>query len=195
MRIWTVQHKGLWEDLKRNGIAFCNAPTMADDPDTDQFGNAYTWMEKQMEHRVPAPRPESAKHLIWGWAQYGNHKKTYHPDTTQYNGGNYVCFELDVPEEELLLSDFSLWNCILNEGVLGDKELDKRIDSFLASGNGFVALKDYPGELKDAVIKSWDRIFDLRTQDRHAPTHRRNRTIQATFWYIKESWIRGWRIY
>lgn len=159
MRIWTVQRKEVWEDLKRNGIAFCAVSPWTDEADQDNGKRAWEWMEEQMEQRIVMPRPADAKHPFWGWSQYRSHKVTYRPDMTHYNGRKYVFFELDIPDDELLLSDFLLWNAIQN-------------------GADF----------------AWERIFYLHRQDRISPRHIRNKTIQATFWYIRESWIRSWRI-
>lgn len=182
MIIRSVQKREVLDSVMSTGVAYCtDVRTMADDPDFPLFSVAYRWMSEQMERRIPSGKPERAQSPFWGWAQYGNSRKVYRMDQKQYSPEEYVLLTLDIPEDQLLLSDFDLWHYPLNGCACTDsRELRK------CQGQDFLSL---PEDLRNAIMKSWERIFDLRTQDRFQRRKRRNRYIQATFWQIRREWI------
>lgn len=45
--------------------------------------------------------------------------------------------------------------------------------------------KDYPVEIQKDIEKSWAAVFDLERRDKDVGrAHKRNRSIQATFWAL-----------
>jgi hypothetical protein len=49
---------------------------------------------------------------------------------------------------------------------------------------------DFPQELQDVIKKSWEVIFDLKNRDRRLnPKAIRNKSIQATLWWVRKEWI------
>lgn len=50
--------------------------------------------------------------------------------------------------------------------------------------------EEYPQNLCDRIEKSWEALFDLDRRDNVVGRrHKRNRSIQATFWILKQEYI------
>ena len=104
------------------------------------------------------------------------------------------CFRLtlEIPESDVLLSDFDLWHIVLNGGYLATSEAeDEAFDSELAAA-GVPLAGPYPGPFMARVEQSWQRVFDL---DRtgvdpawHGSTDERG--VQATLWQVRASQVR-----
>lgn len=197
MKAWTVQTNEAFAILNRDGVLYCDCPRCArymDDGNDGVFNRAYDWMMSQMERRIPVSRPQQAAYPLWVWVQVGSYKKEYHPSGNDYTHGKDVLLELDIPEDQILLSDFDLWHCVLNEGSTGtDRLMEKALDRFYCQ-NKEATLQEYPQELREYVIQSWERIFQLDRRDRNASRMRRNRTIQGTLWQIRSEWVRSYRM-
>lgn len=162
MKAWTIQSTNAFAALNRDGVLFCDTSRTAlylDGEDSTAFVSACKWMMDQMVARMAVRRPEKAAFPLWAWVQVGSYKKEYHPSGNQYEHGKSVLLTLDVPDDEILLSDFDIWNCVLNGFSTGaEKEL------------------------------SWERVFDLDKRDKDFPTMKRNRKIQGTLWQIRSEW-------
>ena len=184
MRLWTTQEIGFVDDLMANGFAYCKVVSeMALD-----YGFAYDWMAEQMKQRIGMPPLPEIKLPVWAWYQYRS-KKQRKPTKSKYaNSDDTPCkmMELDVPDNEVLLSDFSLWNIPLNAGhIIREKDLSRRINAYYPC-----AFSDFPPELQDVIKKSWEVIFDLKNRDRRLnPKAIRNKSIQATLWWVRKEWI------
>jgi hypothetical protein len=71
------------------------------------------------------------------------------------------------------------WKKIDRKTDLLDKELGRRLE-----------FDDYPLDIQKEIEKSWEAIFDLDRRDKDVGrTHKRNRSIQATFWMSKPEHI------
>ena len=51
-----------------------------------------------------------------------------------------------------------------------------------------LAYSEYPQPLKDRIEKTWEEIFNLYRRGKGV-SHKRNRSIQATFWALKTEHI------
>lgn len=198
MKSWSIQSTEAFATLNRDGVLYCDSPRTAlylDEPDNDIFSRSYAWMTVQMEKRMRVPRPEPANYPLWVWVQVGSYRKEFHPSSDEYEHGKSVLLTLDVPEDEILLSDFDIWHCVLNEFSTGtDRMMERRLNRFLDENGVHTKLKDYPPELREYVVSSWERVFDLDRRDRDFPTMRRNRNIQGTMWQIRSEWVSGYRM-
>ena len=184
MRLWTTQETGFVDDLTANGFAYCKVVSeMAVDYDF-----AYEWMAEQMKQRVGMPPLSEIKLPVWAWYQYSSKKQRKPPKRKYENSDNTPCvfMELEVPEDEVLLSDFSLWNIPLNAGhIIRDKHLSRKINAYYPC-----AFSDFPTDLQEVIKGSWEVIFDLRNRDRRLnPKAIRNKSIQATLWWVRKEWI------
>lgn len=170
MRIWTTQSLSLWHQLQKLGVAYASTAKSLGSGD---YKEAYEWMAAQMVQRVgPPPLPE-VKFPLWGWQQVGSYKKEYHGSLSDCDekGKEYVFITADIPDDQILLSDFYWWHAVLNHTYAD-----------------MLKHKNEPDE-EAAIIRSWDNVFDL-SQCGHGYKHRRNRWIQATFWELRMEWVK-----
>lgn len=95
--------------------------------------------------------------------------------------------EIDIPDNEVLLSCFANWHNVLNQYTLTNwKRIEKKIDLLEKEAGRSFDFDDYPVEIQKEIEKSWEAIFDLDRRDKEVGrTHKRNRSIQATFWMLK----------
>ena len=169
MRIWTTQTVSFWNQLQEQGVVHCDTSKSWGSND---FKEAYDWMVAQMASRI-GPAPEGVDYPIWGWQQVGCYKKEYHGSVTGYSEEEGAVFiTADIPDNLVLLSDFDDWHFVLNHMHTDFRWRGKEADR------------------EAAIIKSWDTIFDLNRRG-HWIRHRRNRTIQATFWELRLEWVTG----
>ena len=143
MRLWTTQQIGFYDDLMKNGIAYCNRVSfMAQENDF-----AYEWMAEQMKLRIGEPPLPQITLPVWAWYQY-NSRKSNKPSLSPKNkelGCDEMMMEIEVPDKEVLLSDFSLWHFPLNEcDMLSDKRLKKKVEEHF-----FTAFKEKPTEIQN----------------------------------------------
>ena len=154
MILWTIQDVGTWKRWQRDerirgGRRILDAT----------FEPAYTWMAQQMEKRGFGRA--DGRRLVWGWNQWQGIRRC-RPDLRagghMPRGQRGVRVELQVPDEEVLLSDTEMYLEVINR--LAD----------LAPG---VPVPDLP---------RWQEMFDLdwTGQDEAAP--RGKKYIQGTFW-------------
>ena len=170
MRVWTTQTVSFWDQLQEQGVVHCDT---AKSWGATEMKEAYDGLVEQMVIRIgPPPRPE-IKYPIWGWYQVGSHKKELPPNYSDCGGDDdeFVFITAEIPEGEVLLSDFEMWHFVLNHWYLPVNKRDKE-----------------KGE--ESIIKSWDLIFELNRRVWGFPL-RRNRQIQATFWELRKEWVIG----
>ena len=95
--------------------------------------------------------------------------------------------EIEIPDNMVLLSDFSNWHNVLNQYPLTNwKRIDKKTDLLEKEAGKSLGFDDYPVDIQKEIEKSWEAIFDLDRRDKEVGrTYKRNRSIQATFWMLK----------
>lgn len=71
MRLWTIQGIAIYEQLQREGVAYCTKPVMGDMP---IFVRAYHWMAEQMRKRIGEPPVKGIEYPMWAWYQYNSAK-------------------------------------------------------------------------------------------------------------------------
>lgn len=140
---------------------------------------SYDWLVERMKKRIGEP-PEGATYPIWAWhTRDGKHKK---PDLRHrgYNepGISCVCIELEIDDNQVLLSDFDGWHFALGNYyyVQGGSEAESdRLDVWL---DGLAT------EVREQEIKaSWEQIFNVSpVVSDWCPV---GEFIQATFWELK----------
>ena len=85
------------------------------------FVEKYKWLIDQMEKRI-GPAPDGVSYPVWAWyIQSWKHKKPDLRIERWANGpGNeqYVCIEVELPDDQVLLSDFDAWCILLLDGLL-----------------------------------------------------------------------------
>lgn len=197
MILWTVQDIAVWEQLEKTGLYTVPAELIVfpkrDDDACNHMNYAYRWLANQMSKLV-GPPPEGVEYPIWAWyKRQGRHDGK--PDMRQYHhakGGQCVRMKLDVPDWEVLLSDFDDWHHALNYWYLSQDEADdSEFNEWIASlGVGFRDIGNWNlrsselSQVRAKVESSWERILGVRQGDNHWHFPWEKRTIQATFWTL-----------
>ena len=189
MRLWTIQGIAIYEQLQPEGVAYCTKPSMGDLP---EFQRAYRWMAEQMRKRIGEPPIEGVESPMWAWYQFisAKHKKTPR-SVGDFAEGVSVYMEIEVPDNEVLLSEFGSWHAPLNECPLDDwKRIERITDKLDKEAGRRLKFDEYPTGVQKEIEKSWEAVFDINRRDKIVGcTHRRNRSIQATFWVLKPEHI------
>lgn len=189
MRLWTIQGIEIYEQLQHEGVAYCTKPSMGDTP---VMLRAYHWMAEQMRQRIGEPPIKSIEYPLWAWYQYNSAKSNKPPRSIlDAPDGLSAYMEIEIPETEGLLSEFSNWHCVLNECALSDwKKIDKKTSVLDKTAGRSLTFQEYPIEIQKEIEKSWEAIFDLDRRDKEVGLkHKSNRSIQATFWLLKPEHI------
>lgn len=183
MRLWTIQPKEVYEEVIRNGYCVTD-PSKTEWIEVEQFRKAYDWLIQEMVKVVPKPC-EIEVTYPW-WAYYKMDGKT---DLTLSDinfldepGTVMMALELEVPDNEVLLSDLDAWHFVLNDMWIDDSTDE---DSWNKCLEYFDSL---PIEVAEEVkIKSWDKVFDLTPIVTDWKTN--GQDIQATFWVLRKEYV------
>ena len=194
MKVYTIQTVAFYEELMRNGIAYCTRESHWCRDNQVQ----YDWMADQMHKRIGEPPFPEIKYPVWVWQQYNSRKdpippmspKDIHPEENEA-----VMLELEAPDNEVLLSDLDLWILPLNSwsisGKREDKLLYKELGEYEKTHGKCYQIHEYPPTIRQKIIDSWERVFDLDSFDPYQSAHiRKNRSIQGTIWYLRKEWVK-----
>lgn len=181
MRLWTMQPAGVLDILKKDGVFHC-------DQDKSIYGEdykaPYAWMVDQM-NRKGITRPEGCSLPVWAW--YRHNWKEKKPDLRRIGlgepGARTVCIEIEIPDEEVLLSDFDIWHYVLNDMWFdrsrNEAEFDERHEWFDRLA---------PEEQKALKKQSWENIFDIEPYEDDWVT--KGRYVQAVFWELRREQVK-----
>ena len=182
MILWTIQPIEVWNLIQYRGVYRCDSSksTMVN----MGFDEAYKWIALQMEKRV-GPPPEGVKFPVWAWyIQNGKHKK---PDLRikrwLYGPGDedYTCIELEIPDSQVLLSDFDVWHLILDNWFISETEDEEnQLEKYYETLS--------PESQKAFLYKNWERVLDISPLNNNWII--RGECIQATFWELRKEMIR-----
>ena len=96
-----------------------------------EFVEMYNWLVLQMKKRIGDP-PEGVIYPVWAW--HTQRSKRHKPDLRSerwangYDGEKFVCLEIEVPDEQVLLSDFDLWSLILLDSIITETEEEEKTE-------------------------------------------------------------------
>ena len=186
MKLWTIQPWEVWELLQYTGIYQCD-PTRV--TMSAYFDEKYRCLNRKMTTRIGSP-PQGVIYPVWAWyKQNGRHCK---PDLRSERRGcgseneNYTCIELEVPENQVLLSDFDIWHIILNDGLISDSEEESQAQEALYNALSAAQKRAY----KD---KTWERVFDVSPLKNGWTIC--GEWVQATCWDLRREFILSVRFF
>lgn len=214
MLLKTVQPLYVIEQLKNNkNVIYSYAKTEIDENGW-LFYEAYEWLKNNKMAEIGTPSPTNQ--LFWAWEHNTPkniretkkllkfQKKNYRED--------YVILTIEKPNNEILLSDHSLWEYVLNYWLIPDNEADSLNWEKLENEKGINFYKDKP--LKDEhyhqlLSKSWDKAFQLKLNNKTGNYNfdlrqetldvigikKEDCLVQATFWDIKKEEIQDIQIF
>ena len=185
MILWTMQPIEVWNMICEKGVYHCD-PAKCSMP---EFADQYEWLVRQMEKRV-GPPPPGVSYPVWAW--YLQDGRNSRPDLRKerwcYGPGNeeYVCIEFEIPDNQVLLSDFKVWHIVLCNSLIswsGDE--DERMESYYDTLS--------PEDQKAYREKNWERVFEVSPLDND--WIKRGDWVQATVWELKAEMIRNVRFF
>ena len=194
MRVYTIQTIGFYEELLQNGGAYCNRESETCKESKVQ----YDWMAEQMRKRIGEPPIPEIKYPVWVWRQYNSKKDPMPPMSPKEipdGQKEAVMLEMDVPDNEVLLSDLNLWILPLNHWAINkkreDKLLYKELGVYEEKHGKCYEMHEYPEEIRRKIFDSWERVVDLNIYDPYMITSKpQNRSIQGTIWLLRKEWLK-----
>lgn len=193
MKLWSYQPKEV-VSLLSEGSAYSCDPTKSEILTSDVsklFIPAYEYMSTKLSELTPAP--ENVVYPVWSWLIVDEEEiENILSDET------YQCeyvLELDVPDDEVLLSDFEQFHQVLNDSpCFSHKEVrdycvERNCNDYdIAKSGGmwcdthgyefFDSLDEYTREEK---IASWDKYVFCKDESQGR--------VQACFWQIKPEYV------
>jgi len=101
--------------------------------------------------------------------------------------------ECELPDEQVLLSDFDAWHLILNDDYIGLSEDD--YDAFHAevAAAGHTNDDALPQHLQKRLRRSWERAIDFEELASPYWGEAADKSIQACFWKIDIEQVKSHR--
>jgi hypothetical protein len=202
MILWTIQHLNVYNILKEKGIYKPERKyTMA--YNNIDISQAYEWMKYSM-YLLCKSSINMDDEIIWAWYQWEGKRKPRDMRKSGYctKGLPIVQLKIDIPDDNVLLSDFDLWHYVLNGWLIPENEYEKEeydIDTMimLQEQKRMIEEKrpcsiDYikmSFQWEKRIQKSWDIIFNIDDNKIYALNGCQNKTIQATFSELKYNQI------
>ena len=177
MRVWTFQPLGTCSKIL-SGKSYRTDESSIE----PTFVKAYNWLSTQMKNKI-GNKPEGVTYPVWAWYSYdGVNKK---PDRrrrlfTCYK--NCELLELEIPESEIVLSDYDSWHYVLNDMWFDNSQNEAEWEEL---HNLYDSLPlDKQEKYK---IASWQKVFDTSIVD--TAWMKQGLYVQATFWEIKPEYL------
>ena len=179
MTLWTMQPVSVYEEIKEHGVYRADAKKIT----TPEFLKAYDWLCDKLAEKCP--RLCNVQYPVWAWYKFnGKHKK---PDLRHscygVHGQEMAAMEVEVPDDQVLLSDFELWHSVLNKAYLAMTESE--YSEFYET----IALRTNT-ENQMVKEKSWNNIFNIPDEPYEDDWIRYGAYVQAIFWELKAEYIK-----
>jgi hypothetical protein len=190
MILWTIQGTKAWNIFRTTGILRTTSK-----PLDDYSFPAYQWMSEQTRMRLGSP-PTHSTWPVWAWYQWQGEKRKKPDLRSRWHlpkGKRGVCIEFEIDENKVLLSDFRLWHYALNYWYLPKSESDGEKFEATLERHHLSFFKTMPlpePKFHQAIITSWQRIFDLDWVAKGLSEPKAEKSIQATLWEIRREQVR-----
>lgn len=187
MLLWTIQPLEVLEILDTKGVFTCDETSKSFNND---LKDSYDWLVKKMDEKGIV-HPKELHYPIWAWhtMDWKHEKLDLTKDWYDEEGAKRVCLEIEIPDNEVLLSDFNLWHFVLNKSWIDDStnevEYDKMHEEFDKLD------RKTKNEL---TVKSWEKIFNVKPFiiDNWIEN---GRFVQAVFWTLKKEQVKDVRFF
>lgn len=186
MRLWTIHPYCIYELIQSKGIYRCK-PDFSELLESDNFINAYKWMCNQMKKCIGNP-PIETEYPVWAWHSInGQHKRPDMRTGAMRVFEKSVLMEIEIPDNQVLLTDFDYWHLILNNEIYHKANNIPNI-AFEEWNIKSEEEDAYYNNLSDEekVIykeKSWENIICSENKPF-------SKYVQATFWELKKDQIK-----
>lgn len=156
----TFQTVEAFDELRRTG-ALEGSPRYW----MEGFAEAYRWMKREMDRRLPT----SGDGIVWLWAAT---TRLEHLRSVRRSRGE-VLISVRLPREQVLLSHFSDWHCVLNKTPLipgrrdetfaeWEARFERESDEWWQRAENYSTqpLESWPVTLREELERSWQPILD-----------------------------------
>lgn len=176
MILWTIQPEAVYNSIIGDGVYHCDFSQSF----LRDHKMQYDWLVSKMIKHI-GERPKVVSYPVWAWYKWNGKRKQ--PDLRSERWGNgfcgdvFYCIKIQIPDEQVLLSDFDSWSIILVNGLISESEeehnaLEKRYNALS---------KEKQKNMKD---KNWERVFNIEELDNDWVSC--GNFVQATFWELKK---------
>ena len=210
MLIYTVQPLAVLLKVIQENVLYSQQIIVKARTHSDVFLEAYGWLIPQMRQRVPSAHVPHRSYPWWGWYKYGDSvlkpkfSHSYYRGLVKEVTEPYAIITLDIPDENVLLSDYDAWHWVLSKWFFGFQyEETALINAFCKEfhllkkkfrhGMYLHQVENYPA-YKEQFQKTWERCFDLDISRKLVRTSKLKQYIQACFWELRRNQIADVRI-
>lgn len=176
-RIWTICGQDTFQELQGHGELLADPSRVV-----AEFSSAYRWMTVQVNKRLGT----SVKTPWWGWHSWG--KRNGRPDLRCGNhmprGTKSILLELMINSNEVVLSQFDMWNWALDGEFVPARQAE--VWHYSVKERRRIYPQGHVPTAKERRL-SWQRIFDLRSGSVHYWGRHSERWIQACFPVLRVS--------
>lgn len=166
MRVWTFQSPEVYETIMTYGVHHADI-----ERGSYEFKNAYDWMVEQMSERIPAGKTPG--YPVWVWYKWDG--KNIRPDLRRMEfrdrEEDMYLLELEIPDNEVLLSDFDAWHAVLNDSIISEDEAE--IDWYYDEAT--------PEEQEKFKERNWLLVFETDDSD----------YVQGCLWEIRKENVKN----
>jgi len=195
MKLWTIQDQKAYKQLKKTGVLHANEKYLWCE---ESLKFAYDWMASELAKKDIMP--EGVRYPIWAWYQWEGKKKKrdLRKSGLSPRGNKSVQLEIEIPDNKVLLSDFDVFHCVLNNLYLSSskKDDDRFRKWYRSQGINYGDWKHDTSHnkkiqiVKKAIVKSWSGVFYLTKEDNNWLYGRNSeKSIQAVFWELREDQV------
>lgn len=177
MKLWTIQKEEAWTKIQEKGYLGANSKIVKKESfyffgKDILFPIAYQFIADSMKKRKIYPDHPRRKYPIWLWHTYGGERKRRDLRSVYHSPGKVplIQLEVEVPENEVLLSNFDLYHWPLNGLPIFDTEEEENEfeSEMIAAGlkrtycDLWTSTDPKFGIFKYRIKQTWEKIFDTR---------------------------------
>lgn len=185
MILWTIQPARLYSQIMKDGYYhFDEKKDINHDACKYEYPEAYDWLAAEMIKRVGEPHV-GVKYPVWAWYIHDSKRKKPDLRKAEYGkkGQKMVCLEIDIPDNEVVLSDEEDWIFVMSNWYLSDTYCEEDLNK---DNSWFESLPE--DKKHKAMVDSWQNIFEITPFENEFTA--KGRFVQATFWELKAEQIR-----
>lgn len=178
MKVWSYQTLDAYRTLQNTGVLSSTRERVC----IPYVIPMYDVLREIMTRKI-GPPPSQDTYPMWVWVRARKGKRYGGRKPTRRYKGN-VLLTLEVPEDRLLVTDFTAWGICLNHGALlpfegpEDQEMDRLTAGLTQEDPRRLAL----------VAPTWERLYDLPWCMEHIyeSENPRGHRLQGTLWEIRQ---------
>jgi len=184
MVLYTIQSEEVVNKLMNEGSVHCEVNKSEYYNEDEHFNKGYRWMSKKLTEKVGYKKGIYLP--LWAWFKY-NGKEGYDPyEFDNKSGKKYFVIKFEIPDNEVLLSDYNSWNNILCGNHFNNAKTEEewiKLEEYYLKIVEQYGFEKYEKEKE----KSWEGIFDVEPIE--TDFYSQGQYVQAVFWEIRKDMV------